>query len=198
MRREKATMQTIRALGLIAAAAFSSDAFARAGSTIAPPGPCEREMIRASKQHNVPVNVLYAVGLTETGRKQALQPYAMNIEGASAFPADLDDALKRFRAARASGVKLIDIGCMQINHHYHASAFGDVTSMFDPARNVDYAARFLKTLRAQEGSWTMAVARYHAGPRNTVAQKRYVCAVIVNMVASGLGAWTPAASAFCK
>jgi soluble lytic murein transglycosylase-like protein len=194
-----ATMQTIRALALIAAAAFSSEACARsAASSIAPPGPCERQMIRASKQHNVPVNVLYAVGLTETGRKQALQPYAMNIEGAAVFPSDLNEALKRFRAARARGAKLIDIGCMQINYHYHASAFGDVTSMFDPARNVDYAARFLKTLRAREGNWTMAVARYHAGPRNTAAQKRYICAVIVNMVSSGLGAWTPAASAFCK
>ncbi|HEY8580376.1 MAG TPA: transglycosylase SLT domain-containing protein [Beijerinckiaceae bacterium] len=155
-------------------------------------------MIRASQEHGVPVNVLYAVGLTETGRKQALQPYAMNIEGAPAFPGDLTDALARFRSARASGAKLIDIGCMQINHHYHSSAFDDVRTMFDPARNVDYAARFLKRLKAQEGSWTMAVARYHAGPRNTPAQKRYVCAVIGNMVASGLGAWTPAATQFCK
>jgi soluble lytic murein transglycosylase-like protein len=43
----------------------------------------------------------------------------------------------------------------------------------------------------------MAVARYHAGPNNNPAQKRYVCAVIRNMVASGFGQWTPNAKSFC-
>jgi soluble lytic murein transglycosylase-like protein len=69
--------------------------------------------------------------------------------------------------------------------------------MFDPRRNVDYAALFLKRLREREGSWTMAVARYHAGPNNNPAQKRYVCAVITNMVATGFGSWTENARSFC-
>ncbi len=60
---------------------------------------------------------------------------------------------------------------MQINHHYHGDKFADVEAMFDPAQNVDYAARFLKELRAREGSWTMAVARYNAGPNNTIGAK---------------------------
>ena len=38
--------------------------------------------------------------------------------------------------------------------------------MFDSVRNVEYAANFLKALKAQEGSWTLAVARYNAGPGN--------------------------------
>jgi soluble lytic murein transglycosylase-like protein len=70
--------------------------------------------------------------------------------------------------------------------------------MLEPAANVDYAARFLKELKAREGSWTMAVARYHAGPGNDPAQKRYVCRVIANMVATGFGAWTPSSRAFCR
>jgi soluble lytic murein transglycosylase-like protein len=70
--------------------------------------------------------------------------------------------------------------------------------MFDPARNVRYAANFLKELRQREGSWTLAVARYNAGPNNEPAQKKYVCAVIRNMVASGMGRWTPNARAFCE
>ena len=44
----------------------------------------------------------------------------------------------------------------------------------------------------------MAVARYHAGPDNDPAQRRYVCAVITNMVAAGFGAWTPNAKSFCN
>ncbi|MEC9472773.1 MAG: lytic transglycosylase domain-containing protein, partial [Pseudomonadota bacterium] len=42
---------------------------------------CEREMISAARKYNVPLGVLYAVGLTETGRRNSLYPYALNIEG---------------------------------------------------------------------------------------------------------------------
>jgi len=41
------------------------------------------------------------------------------------------------------------------------------------------------------------VARYNAGPGNDAAQKKYVCAVIANMVRSGLGGWTDNARKFC-
>jgi hypothetical protein len=40
--------------------------------------------------------------------------------------------------------------------------------------------------------------RYHAGADNDPAQKQYVCQVITNMVASGFGAWTANARAFCN
>jgi soluble lytic murein transglycosylase-like protein len=170
---------------------------ASGSSAKAAPNACEREMLRAAKAYEVPIGVLYAVGLTETGRKGSLQPFAMNIEGRAHYSGNLAEALAAFDAARKSGARLIDVGCKQINHHYHTDAFGSVAEMFDPRRNVDYAARFLTRLRAREGSWTMAVARYHAGPNNDPAQKRYVCAVIANMVATGFGAMTPNAESFC-
>jgi soluble lytic murein transglycosylase-like protein len=159
---------------------------------------CEREMIRAAQENAVPLGVLYAVALTETGQRGALNAYAMNIEGRSAFNVDLREAMRRFSAAKRAGAVLIDVGCMQVNHHFHGSKFASVEEMFDPRRNVDYAARFLKSLRSREGSWTAAVARYHAGPNNAPAQKSYVCAVISNMISSGFGAWTDASSAFCR
>jgi soluble lytic murein transglycosylase-like protein len=163
-----------------------------------PSSSCEREILRAAPRHGVPLAVLYAVGLTETGRAGTLSAYALNVEGTPYFASDLADALAAFEAARERGAKLIDIGCMQINHFYHASAFAEVADMFDPARNVDYAARFLLSLYRREGTWTMAAARYHAGPNNDAAQKKYVCRVIGNMVASGFGAWTPEAVGLCQ
>lgn len=159
---------------------------------------CESEMTRAARTNNVPVAVLYAVALTETGQRGALNAYAMNIDGRAAFNADLDEALAKFATARRRGARFIDVGCMQINHHFHGAKFDSVEDMFDPHRNVDYAARFLKALRAGEGSWTAAVARYHASPKNSLAQRRYVCAVIANMIASGFGAWTTESAAFCR
>jgi soluble lytic murein transglycosylase-like protein len=158
---------------------------------------CEAEMARAATAHGVPLAVLYAVALTETGQRGALQAYAMNIHGRPVFNTTLDEALATFAAARQHGETLIDIGCMQINHHYHGHSFSRVEEMFDPAQNVDYAARFLKQLYQREGVWTATVARYHASPANATAQRRYVCAVIRNMVASGFGAWTSDAAAFC-
>ena len=159
---------------------------------------CEQEMARAARENGIPLNILYSVGLTETGHAGALSPWDMNVDGRAVHSASLEEALQRFAAERARGAKLIDVGCMQINHHWHASHFASLAEMFDPVRNVDYAAGFLKTLKAQEGNWTLAVARYNAGPDNPQAQKTYVCNVIGNMVASGMGEWTPRARAFCK
>ena len=160
-------------------------------------GVCEREMAAAARTHDVPLQVLYAVGLTETGGRKAMQPFAMNVEGRSIFSQSLSEALKTFDAARSRGARSIDIGCMQVNHLYHAKHFVSVAQMFDPHRNVDYAARFLRELRTREPNWTMAVARYNAGPNNDPAQKKYVCAVIRSMVKAGMGAWTASAQALC-
>ncbi len=155
-------------------------------------------MARAARGSDVPLAVLYAVALTETGQRGALHPYAMNVEGRPLFSGSLSEALSAFHMAQARGAKLIDVGCMQINHHYHGARFASVEAMFDPSRNVDYAARFLRALYKTEGTWTSAVARYHAGPGNAPAQRSYVCAVIRNMVASGFGAWTPEADELCR
>lgn len=187
-------------LRLLAAFALAVACSCEAKNSLAAPAStvCEQEMQRASQQHQVPLGVLYAVGLTETGRKGSLQPYALNVEGKAIFAVSAADAMRKFYAARASGAKLIDLGCMQINHHYHGKEFRSLRDMLVPHTNVEYAARFLKQLRAREGSWTLAVARYHAGPDNNPAQKRYVCRVIANMVATGFGAWTDNARKFCR
>jgi hypothetical protein len=145
----------------------------------------------------VPLDILYSVGLTETGHKGVLGPYDLNVDGRAVHSETLTQALQAYARADQSGAKLIDIGCMQINHRFHAAHFRSLEDMFDPERNVRYAAEFLKTLHAQEGSWTLAVARYNAGPDNPKAQRAYVCAVIAHMVESGLGAWTPRAREFC-
>lgn len=188
-------LQKSRRIALFLAAWLCSGLFA--AQAVRADNLCEGEMHRASSKYNIPIGILYAVGLTETGRKESLQPYAMNIEGKAVFMPSAAAALAKFNEAQGQGAKLIDLGCMQINHYFHASAFPSVGAMLDPASNVDYAARFLKQLRAREGNWTMAVARYHAGPNNDPAQKQYVCRVMENMVASGFGNWTQKARMFC-
>lgn len=170
-----------------------SDADAAAGSNV-----CEAEILSAAERWGVPAGILYSVGLTETGRKGSLHPYALNVEGRAVFAASKADAVAEFTRARGEGRTLIDLGCMQINHRYHSGEFRSVADMLDPKQNVEYAAKFLANLRKRHDNWTMAVARYHAGPNNDPAQKRYVCRVIANLVATGLGAWTTEARVFCR
>lgn len=159
---------------------------------------CETYLAEVSQREQVPLGVLYAVGLTETGSKGVLHPYALNIAGKTVLTKSRSGALEQFNKARHDGVKLIDLGCMQINHHYHGARFTSPDQMLDPETNIVYAARYLKQLREQEGSWTMAVALYHASSRNKKAQKSYVCSVIKNLVATDFGAWTPESKAFCS
>jgi soluble lytic murein transglycosylase-like protein len=177
--------------------ALSTSSLAPAAA-LAAPNVCERQIAVAAQRYGIPEGILYAVGLTETGRKGSLHPWSLNIAGKAVFSPTRQAAVVAFETARADGVKLIDLGCMQINHHYHGSAFTSPTDMLDPARNVDYAARFLKQLKATHDSWSMAVARYHAGPDNDPAQKRYICRVVANLAATGYGEWTPAARKFCE
>ncbi len=180
-------LATLAALALIS---FTSEAVASVGS-------CERQISAAAAKYGIPEGILYSVGLTETGRKGSLQPYALNVEGKAYYYEGLDEALDAFEKARNGGAKLIDVGCMQINQYFHGDHFTSVQAMFDPQRNVEYAASFLSNLHQRHETWTMAVARYHAGPNNDPAQKRYVCRVIANLVATGYGNWTPPARQFC-
>ena len=89
----------------------------------------------------------------------------MNADGRAVHSSSLDEALARFTLERSRGAKLIDIGCMQINQHWHGAHFRSVAEMFDPEQNVQYAASYLKSLYQDAGSWTVAVARYNAGAR---------------------------------
>jgi soluble lytic murein transglycosylase-like protein len=159
---------------------------------------CERELVRAAAIHNVPIGMLYAVGLSESGHGGSLQPYALNIDGRPDFEPSMADALRAFREAKLSGAKHIDVGCMQINHRYHGDSFEKLEDMFDPEKNVTYAAHFLSELKEREGTWTKAIARYHAGPNNIAAQKMYVCRVIGNMIEAGFGEWTSDARTYCS
>ncbi|EKF58958.1 lytic transglycosylase catalytic subunit [Agrobacterium albertimagni AOL15] len=183
-------MFPLPAIAALALISFTSEAEASRGA-------CEGAISAAAAKYGVPEGILYSVGLTETGRKGSLAPYAMNVEGKAYYFDDLDAALDAFERARTGGAKLIDVGCMQINQHFHGEHFTSVEAMFDPRRNVEYAARFLSNLHNRHETWTMAVARYHAGPNNDPAQKRYVCRVISNLVATGYGNWTPNARQFC-
>ena len=97
--RGNGAVRMMRYLGaaLVAIAASSCSA-ARAERSLA----CEREMTRASAQHGVPINVLYSVGLTETGSRNGLSPYDMNVEGQAVHSTSLAEAMARLLKQRGA------------------------------------------------------------------------------------------------
>jgi hypothetical protein len=76
----------ILALALVALTASISDGLAPRSAEAAT-GVCEAEILAAARAYGVPPGILHSVGLTETGRKGSLHPYALNIEGRRCSPA---------------------------------------------------------------------------------------------------------------
>jgi len=63
---------------------------------------------------------------------------------------------------------------MQVDLHFHPGAFASLDEAFDPAANVDYAARLLVDLYRGEagGSWDLAVGLYHSHTSVLAAEYR--------------------------
>ena len=53
-------------------------------------------------------------------------------------------AIAFVKRLRKRGVSNIDVGCMQINLHYHTDAFANLQDAFDLCRNAGYAADFAR------------------------------------------------------
>ena len=70
----------------------------------------------------------------------------------------------------AAGRRSFDVGCFQINYHWHGHNFPSLEAMFDPDTGADYAARFLQSLYAERGNWSAAAGAYHS--QTPVARQR--------------------------
>ena len=131
-----------------------------------PEGVCIREILAAQTRHGIPDNLLLAIGLQEAGTRRnghfTVWPFAVNAAGEGRLFDSRNAALDWVAERQASGIRSIDVGCMQINMRWHPDAFADVTEGFDPQVNVDYAARFLKRLHRRTGSWMQAAGSYHS------------------------------------
>ena len=146
-------------------------------------------MTRAAAETGVPLNVLYSVGLTETGAAGELGPYDMNVDGRDGpFGRRCAEAMARFAAAKGAGARFIDVGCMQINVHFHGAGFASLAEMFDPARNVDYAATLPQGPQGRDG-------RLDAGGRALQRRARQTRKPSGPMSARSSATWSRAASA---
>ena len=127
---------------------------------------CLSAIFDAQLRHNIPDNLLLAIGIQEAGREVAgrltVWPWTANTNGQGAF-FESKAALEAYvRNTQADGIRSIDVGCMQVNQRWHADQFASLEQATDPLANADYAARFLRTLYQQTGDWWEAAGRYHS------------------------------------
>ncbi len=136
---------------------------------------CEEAARRASAETGVPVDVLHAISLTETGRphKGVMRPWpwAANIDGQGFWFDGPEAAMSFAREQLARGRRSFDLGCFQINWRWHGEHFASPHSLLDPLESARYAARFLGRLYDELGSWEAAAGAYHS--RTPALAERY-------------------------
>ncbi len=127
---------------------------------------CVREILLAQDRHDIPDNILLGIGLQEAGTRRnkelVVWPWAVNAEGRGKLFDTKGSAMQWVYQQLQSGMRSIDIGCMQINLRWHPDAFSSLEDGFNPKINVDYAARLLKNHYYTTGSWRIAAGRYHS------------------------------------
>ena len=129
---------------------------------------CVRAARGAERQNGIAPHLLSAISLVETGRwsrglKASLAwPWTVMAEGVGRYLPTKAAAIAEVRKLQARGIKNIDVGCFQVNLHYHGDAFDGLEQAFDPDENAAYAAAFLADLKRRSGTWKLAVGRYHS------------------------------------
>lgn len=136
-------------------------------ATGAEPGDlCLRAADAAAAATGVPAPWLRAILLAETGQRRGGQlrpwPWALNTGGTGHWLPDRAAALAALHQQIAAGQRNVDIGCFQINLHWHGAAFATPAAMLDPADNALHAARFLKQLHGETRDWHIAAGHYHS------------------------------------
>jgi hypothetical protein len=140
-----------------------------AGATAPDPGlACRAAIGQAEREAAIPAGLLQAIGRVESGRRDpatgrfAPWPWTINAEGRGMYFPTREAAIAEVRQLQARGVRLIDVGCMQVNLHHHPNAFPSLEQAFDPVANARYAARFLTELQSTRQDWARSAGHYHS------------------------------------
>jgi hypothetical protein len=109
-------------------------------------------------EEGLPPLLLSAVTFVESSD----MPWVIGVKGVSHRYSSKHEALAKIKELKNKGYKNFDIGCMQINHFFHNNKFQSEEDMLNPIRNIRYAAKFLKQLKFETGSWDKAIAYYNS------------------------------------
>ena len=145
-------------------------------------GACLGHIASAEKTNAIPEGVLRAIGFAESGRtvdgRRGAWPWTVNAQGQGYYFESKSAAIAFVQDLQAQGVRVIDVGCMQVNLYYHPKAFTSLDDAFDPATNVAYASKFLVWLHDETKDWATASRYYHS--RNPSLGRAYAARLTIN------------------
>ena len=81
---------------------------------------CRQAIQAAEREHRLPASLLHAIAKVESGRLDprtglvAPWPWTINAEGQGRSFSTKAEAIAAVEALRARGVRLIDVGCLQV------------------------------------------------------------------------------------
>jgi hypothetical protein len=99
-------------------------------------------------RYHLPPGLLLSIARAESGRPITSLtdirpwPWTIDADGNGLF-LDSKTAAIAWLQQQELHHSFVDVGCMQVDLHFHPDAFTSLEEAFDPAANVDYAARFL-------------------------------------------------------
>lgn len=130
---------------------------------------CLDATTKFEKKYEIKEHLLSTISNIESGKwddssnKRTTWPWTINAKGKGMYFDTKAEAIAKVKELQAKGIKSIDVGCMQINLVFHKDAFESLEDAFDPYKNVEYGAKFLKKLHANtKNDWTKATGNYHS------------------------------------
>ncbi|NPD69206.1 transglycosylase SLT domain-containing protein [Lichenicola cladoniae] len=118
----------------------------------------------AELRNGIPSGLLTAIGRVESGS------WSWSVNGNDTEPGRRFDSAEEAefyaQGLLASGKRMIDLGCFQIDLLYHEDVFQQWQDAFDSDLNAQAAAGILSRLHERTGDWSRAVALYHSADPN--------------------------------
>lgn len=119
---------------------------------------CAELIAHFERVYEIPEHLMQAIAMVESKKS----PYAIFAGGSSAFLKRRTDAIAHVEKMRKKGVQIINVGCMQIDLQTHLRSIGSLEKALTPYYNIQFAAKLLRKLYKQHGSWEKAVRYYHS------------------------------------
>lgn len=130
---------------------------------------CEIAADKAEADYQIKPNLLQTIASVESGRwnaeagKRVAWPWTVHAKGKGRYYKTKAEAIAAVQDLQRRGITNIDVGCMQINLKYHGTAFKNLDEAFDPQKNANYSAQFLRSLhKRNKQNWTKTAMHYHS------------------------------------
>ncbi|WP_085784262.1 transglycosylase SLT domain-containing protein [Candidatus Nucleicultrix amoebiphila] len=117
---------------------------------------------KVAHTEQVPPNLLRTIALVESGVEGLIWPWTVNVRGKAHYFKTRLEAENFLNKCLQKGITNIDVGCMQINWHWHQDNFNHPKELLSPEVALPYAASLLRDHQERTGSWMKAALLYHS------------------------------------